>query len=81
MEGDGSDETVGHFILSGIMSQNRKVKFFITFDSGENRYFSGAMRSDLKMMSGNWGLDPENVEDIYRLVKSEKSEEMVKKVK
>ena len=58
MEADGQDERAGHFVLSGVISKNRKLKFFLSYDNGDTKYFQGMMKSDFKLMSGNWGIDP-----------------------
>ena len=39
MESDGQDENAGHFVLSGVISKSRKLKFFLSYDNGETRYF------------------------------------------
>ena len=70
MESDGSDDHAGHFVLSGVISKSRKVKFFLSYDNGETRYFSGMMKSDFKLISGSWGMNPEDNEDVFRLQKS-----------
>lgn len=70
MESDGSDDYAGHFILSGVISKSRKVKFFLSYDNGETRYFQGMMKSDFRLMSGSWGMNSEENEDVFRLQKS-----------
>ena len=67
MEGEGQDEQLGHFMIYGVISKSRKLKFFLTYDNGQTRYFQGMMKSDFKLMSGNWGMDPDETEDVFRM--------------
>lgn len=70
MDGNGSDDLYGHFNASGMVSKNRKVKLFLTYDDGKILYLNGMMKADLKLISGSWGMTAEDSEDIFRLQKS-----------
>ena len=68
ISGTGQDQDGQSFLIDGVIDYKRHFKFTKTYTSNNRaHYYEGVMKSDLKVISGHWGPNQDELEDIFRM--------------